>query len=130
MIKNIPVALTAEDVRKAIDHVGFQDQYNFFTMPVRHTTRGDVNMGYAFVGFPHSSITKAFAEHMTGVCLSLTGKKAKCVSILPAREQGSVNIMLPSDSAQQEPNADGASQVGIHTGASSFDGKMAKHNTM
>jgi len=93
MMKNIPCLCSVEGVRKFIDQAGFEGQYNYFKLPMRHKRRGDVNTGYAFVGFSDPDATQRFAQQMAGVRLdSPSGNSWKFVSVTPARVQGVVNI--------------------------------------
>lgn len=87
MIRNIPCGCTEKDLREAIASFGFEGQYNYLYMPMQ---RARVNMGYAFLGFPETSMTKRFAASMSGYCFP-GRKSSKVVAIVPARNQRTTN---------------------------------------
>jgi len=83
MIRNLPCSCKREHVQEAIQKLGFQDRHDFLYIP----TRNGSTRGYAFIGFPHASVTREFVRKMTGYKFS--GKASpKFTTVVPASIQG------------------------------------------
>lgn len=84
MMRNIPCACTCQDVLDAIKQKGFEDDFNFFYLPLR---RERENLGYAFVGFSDPDATRRFEKALTGHRFTQRNSR-KVLSIVPAKFQG------------------------------------------
>lgn len=88
MIRGIPCKCSREDILEAVEELGFGQKYDFFYVPLR---RGR-SLGYAFIGFPASQVTKEFAKTMTGYKFS-NKTSSKTITVVPASVQGLSNNM-------------------------------------
>lgn len=85
MIRGIPCSCKVDEILEAVKGLGFHE-HEFFYAP---TKRGRT-LGYAFISFPDSQLTKDFTIAMTGYIFS--GKlSSKYVTVTPASIQGFSN---------------------------------------
>lgn len=91
MLRNIPCRYTQQDVLDLMALHGWDNLHNFFHLPTARS-RCKGNLGYAFVGFEDSDMTKRFMREMKGVQFGFSNS-VKVLDAVPARVQGLENNM-------------------------------------
>jgi len=84
MLRGIPCAISQEQLKQAVDNLGFSGKYDFLYLP---RFRNASNRGYAFVNFEDASQAAAFATAFTKYHFAFTRSKKVC-SVQPAHLQG------------------------------------------
>jgi len=82
MICNIPCLVGKEEVRQAIQSVGFSDAYDFLSIPHQHHAQkagATSNQGFAFVNFHSARDAEQFARTFKGYKFPGTNSPKECI---------------------------------------------------
>eukprot|EP00929_Paragymnodinium_shiwhaense_P071361 TRINITY_DN36288_c0_g1_i1.p1 TRINITY_DN36288_c0_g1~~TRINITY_DN36288_c0_g1_i1.p1 ORF type:complete len:304 (+),score=44.21 TRINITY_DN36288_c0_g1_i1:68-913(+) len=87
MVKNIPCRFAQEDVLEAINGLGFENDYDFFYMPMRPPFTKPHSYGYAFINFVTSEKARLFERTLEEGQIVLR-KSSKPLAVALAHLQG------------------------------------------